>query len=144
MSLTAHCHCQTFVLGSRPEPTPRNGTCRMTRPPDPNDTADFELLDQQALIDAFTAGLIMIPVKAKKETVPRRGGQGAPGRAAQSRTQRRGAAARPVGRPASGRRAAAWRPQTDRPTGRAAAPRTMCPGLRCPARCAAEPRNWKY
>ncbi len=45
-------------------------------PPDPDDTADFELPDQQALIDAFTAGLC--PVKAKNETVPRRGGQGVP------------------------------------------------------------------
>ncbi len=26
-------------------------------PPDPDDNADFELPDQQALIDAFTAGL---------------------------------------------------------------------------------------
>ncbi len=53
-------------------------------PPDPEDTADFELPDQQELIDAFTAGLC--PVKAKNEIVPRRGGQGAPGRAAQSRS----------------------------------------------------------
>jgi hypothetical protein len=81
---------------------------------DSDDTADFELPDQQALIDAFTAGLC--PVKAKNETVPRRGGQGAPGRAAhsaQSRTQRRGPAAQPVWPasagppPESGRRAAA-------------------------------------
>jgi hypothetical protein len=50
---------------------------------DPDDTADFKLIDQQVLIHAFTAGLC--PVKAKNETVPRRGG--AQGRAAPSRVQ---------------------------------------------------------
>jgi hypothetical protein len=118
--------------------------------PDPDETADFELKlpDQQALIDAFTAGLCKesqqdfrslstllatLPdpslsyghVKAKKETVPQRGG--VPGR--------------PVGRPASRRRATAWRPQTGRPTGRAAAPWTLRPGRRGPAQCDAVPRN---
>jgi hypothetical protein len=71
--------------------------------PDPDDTADFDLPDQQALVDAFTAGLC--PVKAKNEIVPLRCGPGAPGRAAPSLAQHRGAPARPVGRAASGRRA---------------------------------------
>jgi hypothetical protein len=91
----------------RPAPTPRSGTCRSQQPddhlPDLDDTADFELPDQQALIDAFTAGLRVckesqhdfhslstllatLPdpslsyghVKAQKETVPQCGG--APGR----------------------------------------------------------------
>jgi hypothetical protein len=52
-----------------------------------------------------------------------------------------GAPGRPVGRPASRRRVAAWQQQTGRPTGRAAAPRTLRPGRRGPARCAAAPRN---
>jgi hypothetical protein len=94
MSLTAHCHCQAFVLGSRPS-GPRRPPCHPQGTlPDPSLSYGHH------------------DVKAKKEIVLQRGV--APGR--------------PVGRPASPRRAAAWRPQTGRPTGRAAAPR--------PGRCA--------
>jgi hypothetical protein len=155
MSLTAHCHCQAFVLGSRPS-GPRRPPCHPQGTlPDPSLSYGHH------------------DVKAKKEIVLQRGGApgrpvgrpastrraaawrpqtGRPtGRAAAPRTlrpgrrgpQRCGAPGRPVGRPTSGsrRRAAAWRQQTGLPTGRAAAPRTLCPGRRGPARCAAAPRN---
>ncbi len=129
MLMTPHCHLTGFraLIQARAHPPQRD--MPDDHLPDPDDTADFELPDQQALIAAFMAGLCKesqhdfcslstllatLPdpslsyghVKAKNETVPQRGG--APGR--------------PVGWPASRRRATAWRPKTGRPTGRAAAP----------------------
>jgi hypothetical protein len=62
--------------------------------------------------------------RLKKESVPQRGG----------------ASGRPIDRPASRRRATAWRPQTGLPTGRAAAPRTLRLGRRGPQRCGAPDR----
>ncbi len=84
MSMTAHCHMAGFCARLQARPDPPQRVMPDDHRPDPDDTADFELPDQQALIDAFTAGLC--PVKAKNETVPRR--CGAPGRAAPSRVQR--------------------------------------------------------
>jgi hypothetical protein len=96
-----------FVHGSRPAPTLRIGTGPL-RPP----------AAARAHIPATLPDLSLSygHVKAKKEIVPLRGG--ALGRP------------RAVGRPASRRRAAAWRPQTGLPTGRAAG------SLLRPGRCA--------
>jgi hypothetical protein len=48
---------QAFVHGPRNRPDPPQRDMPDDHRPDPDNTADFELSDQQTLIDAFTAGL---------------------------------------------------------------------------------------
>ncbi len=111
MSMTSHRHvagfCARGTAPGPPDPPQRDMPARHDHRPDPDDTADFELPDQQALIDALTAGLC--PVKAKNETVQRRCRVHQAGLRRFGRSVR-GAAARPGGCPASGRRVAAWHP----------------------------------
>ena len=57
MPMNSHCHMAGFraLLQASPDPPPRDMPDGHGQ--DPDNTADFELPDQQALIDAFTAGL---------------------------------------------------------------------------------------
>jgi hypothetical protein len=136
MSKTSCCHLAGFLALLQAHADPPQRDMPDDHPPDPDDTADFELPDQQALIDAFTAGLC--PVIAKNETVQRRGGT--PGRAAPSRAQcpgRSSLARRPARLPTARRGVAS----ADEPgcCAQDAAPGTALPG---PVRRRAKKYKW--
>ncbi len=56
MAMTSHCHMAGFHARLQARPDPPQCDMPDGHRPDHDDTADFELPDQQALIDAFTAG----------------------------------------------------------------------------------------
>jgi hypothetical protein len=55
--MTSHCHLAGFRARIQARADPPQRDMPDDHLPDPDDTADFELPDQQTLIDAFTAGL---------------------------------------------------------------------------------------
>ncbi len=54
MSMTSLCHLAGFRAQIQACADPLHRDMPSDHPPDPDDTADFELSDQQALIDTFT------------------------------------------------------------------------------------------
>jgi hypothetical protein len=115
---------QDFVQGSMPAPTPLSGTGR-------HQLLAATRADPSGTLPDHDQSRSYGHVKAKNEIVQ----------------QCCCATGLPVGWPTSRRGSTAWRQQTGRPTGRAAALRTLRPGLRCPARCTVAPQNtsgqWK-
>jgi hypothetical protein len=57
MSMTSHCHMAGFHARLQASPDSPQRDMPDDYRLDPDESADFEMPDQQALIDAFTAGL---------------------------------------------------------------------------------------
>jgi hypothetical protein len=111
--MTSHGHLEDFRAWLQARHDPPQRDMPEDHFPDPDDSADFELPDQQALIDAFTAGLCKesqhdlspclirvsvmdmsrLKMKLCRGAAAHLAGPRRPGRSV------RGTAARPVGRP---------------------------------------------
>ena len=65
MSMTSHCHWAGFCARLQAHPNPPQRDMPDDHHPDPDETADFELPDQQALIDNLRLGSAQSRLKMK-------------------------------------------------------------------------------